>query len=452
MIPVTVREKIANCLNQASKNQFNAYISVPGQRALKLAESQADFPPLPLAGISMAVKDNIAVKDVRLTCGSKMLEKFVSPYSSTVVSRLEKAGAITVAKTNMDEFGMGSSSEYSAFGRVMHAHTARLSPGGSSGGSAVAVASGDVDVALGSDTGGSVRQPAAFCGVSGLRPTYGSFSRYGLVAFCSSLDQIGILSRDIDVIHRTFDIGKGIDDKDMTSMNFDCDSVKFGSDCRVAFLENIRNHTKTPEILNAIQKTQTSFQQEFCLAKPVELPDLQKCLAAYYVLSSAEVSSNLSRFDGIRYSQPTGENPQGGYFNFIREHRTASFGSEVKRRILIGNAVLSSGYRKDLYGQANCFRTRIRRFAETLFKSLDLLVLPTTPTLPFEAEKHRDAPVDMYHADIFTVFASLAGCPALSIPVPETATPVPASIQLISGFGKEHVLFDAARYLGEKWK
>jgi len=452
------REKTTHCLNNLTGNKYNAYTSILSKRALKQAVLLDNLPEgstKPLLGMQVAVKDNIAVSGEYLTCGSNILKSFISPYSATVVRRLENAGAIIVAKTNMDEFGMGSSSDYSAFGPVLNPHDGDLSPGGSSGGSAAAVACGDVPVALGSDTGGSIRQPAAFCGVSGLRPTYGSMSRFGLVSFCSSMDQIGPIAKKISEIENVFEICKGKDPRDMTSLDPPKTkniSPNHKKQIRIATASGLSSVIKSNAVDKAVSTVINTLSDAGQILDPVSLPDFSYCLAAYQIISSAEAASNLARYDGIRYASTSDEfSEDTTCHDSIRYVRSKGFGKEVKRRILTGTAVLSRGFRRDLYGKACAYRNHVSQYVRSIFSTVDLLVLPTTPSLPFKRGKNKEDPVKMYESDILTVVSSLAGCPSLSMPVPDTSQHIPASIQIIAAPFQEHCLFDTGKYLESQW-
>lgn len=461
---LSVTRRIEWCLNRMADNSYNAYISVLDETARSRAQwldnhNPADFP---LYGTPVAVKDNIAVQGCPLTCASRILKGYKSPYSATAVQRLENAGAVIVAKTNMDEFGMGSSSEYSAFGAVKNPLNMERSSGGSSGGSAAAVACGDVPVALGSDTGGSVRQPAAFCGIPAIRPTYGAVSRFGLIAFASSMDQIGPMAANIKDLERVYHTLSGHDPMDMTS----CKSAEEirnrdvePGDVVVTCLKDIERFIEDSAVSAAMHQAGNTLQQACSFSAPADLGDPEELLSAYYVISSAEASSNLARFDGVRFGPPLKTKSSMLFQDGIRRYRTLGFGPEVKRRIMIGTACLSEGYHVDLYQRAVCTRNRYRDRLRSIFQTADIIMLPTTPTLPFRRGSMTDDPVSMYGADIFTVIASLAGCPALSLPVPDSTrangdpgtTAIPASIQLIAAPFREDILFKVGRFLEASW-
>jgi len=443
----------------------NAYISILDESALARARwLDTQDPSLrPLHGIPIAVKDNIAVQGCRLTCGSRMLSRHKAPFSATAVRRLEAAGAVIVAKTNMDEFGMGSSGEYSAFGPVTHPVNSFLSAGGSSAGSAVAVAKGDVPIALGSDTGGSVRQPAAFCGIPAIRPTYGTVSRFGLVAFASSMDQIGPMTTCVDDLKTVLGVISGHDPLDVTSQNTSRrihEPEKLPETNRVATVRNIETLIREPLIRKGMDRVLKILAGGFTIADPVTGGDPEELLSAYYVISSAEASSNLARYDGIRFGGMEEKSPEQMFSDTIRNLRSRSFGPEVQRRILAGTAYLSSGFHDELYHRAVTVKHHFQKTIRDVFTIIDLLVLPTTPTLPFQRGVMTGDPVSMYASDIFTVMASLAGCPALNLPVRDPAVfpadmsagTVPPSIQLIAAPYREDLLFQAARFLEESWR
>jgi aspartyl-tRNA(Asn)/glutamyl-tRNA(Gln) amidotransferase subunit A len=390
-----------------------------------------------LAGLPFAVKDNIAVKDFPLTCGSKMLESVVSPYTATGIARLEAAGAVCIGKTNLDEFGMGSSTEQSAFGATHNPWDLGRVAGGSSGGSAAAVAAGLVSFALGTDTGGSVRQPAAFCGVYGLKPTYGTVSRYGMTAYASSLEVMGIASKSLELTQKVYDVMKGHDEHDHTSLDpapGTARSVK-----TIAVLEGLTD--LEPAVEKAYQKTLAILKDLGYTLLPVHLGTLDYAVAAYYTIATAEASANLARFNGIRYGlRPVyAENPE----DLIRKSRTAGFGDEVKTRIMLGTYVLRSGFQDQYYTKAQKVRTAIRNDLQKVFDRADLLLTPTFPTRAFV---HGDKSMTSYQqklADKFTVTANLTGVPALSFPA-GVEDGLPVGMQFTAPAFEEGRLFEAA--------
>ena len=404
----------------------------------------------PLLGIPIALKDNILAEGRKASAGSRILEGFVSSYDSTVVEKLKEAGAILVGRTNMDEFAMGSSTENSAFGVTRNPHDEERVAGGSSGGSAAAVASDMCTVALGSDTGGSIRQPASFCGVVGLKTTYGAVSRYGLIAMASSLDQIGPIANCVSDAEAIFNIIKGRDKMDSTS---------YYPDKPPAVREKIR--IGVPRDLIEIDGLDESVRKNFEESlgklkdlgfeiKDISLPNAKAALAVYYIIVPAEVSSNLARFDGVKY----GLKMEGG--NLLEDYmltRARGFGREARRRILIGTYVLSAGYYDSYYGKAIAARNRIRKDFDEVFDSVDLVATPTTPTPAFKIGEKANDPLQMYLADIFTVSANIAGLPAISLPSGFSSVSgkdLPLGLQFIGRPYEENTLFKAGkRFTGE---
>jgi len=397
----------------------------------------------------VAVKDNICTRGMPTTCGSKILAGYRPPYDATVVERLTAAGAIIIGKTNMDEFGMGSSNEYSAFGRVRNPWNEECAPGGSSGGSAAAVAAGMVPAALGSDTGGSIRQPASFCGVTGLKGTYGRISRYGLVAFASSFDQIGPLAGDTEGCALLMQALAGPDGRDATAIEEDCPDLLAGLDSGLTGLSfaisgEMKGWELDPAAVAALDEAFRTISAAGSSPETVALPDMETSIASYYVIANAEASSNLARFDGVRYGLRVDSDSLGGLYAATR---TAGFGEEVKRRILLGTYVLSGGYYDEYYGKALTVRKMITEAYRDIFSRIDLLMLPTTPGPAFRLGERLDDPVSMYLSDIFTTPANLAGLPAVSIPAGLSADGLPVGIQRVAGVGREDLLLRGARGL-----
>jgi aspartyl-tRNA(Asn)/glutamyl-tRNA(Gln) amidotransferase subunit A len=401
----------------------------------------------PLCGVPIVVKDNIATLDSPTTCGSRILENYRSPFEATVVSRLRAAGAIVIAKTNLDEFAMGSSTEFSAFGRTKHPFDPRLVPGGSSGGSAAAVAAGITPVALGSETGGSVRQPAAFCGVVGVKPTYGRVSRYGLVAFASSLDQVGVFGATVDDAALVMHAIAGRDPRDATTVDHPVPDYRE----RTASLDGVvigRPREYFPEQLDPRIAEHCERALERCRAlgarvRDVSLPTTDLAIPVYYVLALAEASSNLARFDGVRYGLRVTDD---GLTRMYEATRSNGFGPEVTRRILLGTYVLSAGYYDAYYAKAMKVRALIARdFAAVFGSGVDVLFTPTTPTPAFAAGSKSD-PYEMYLSDIFTATANLAGIPALSLPIGRVDG-LPVGGQLLAPHFGEPRMFAIARAL-----
>lgn len=376
----------------------------------------------PLAGVPVAVKDNLVTTDLPTTCGSRLLDGYRSPFDATVVRKLREAGALIVGKTNLDEFGMGSSTENSAFGPTLNPRDRSRVPGGSSGGSAAAVAAGYVEMALGSDTGGSVRQPAALCGVVGLKPTYGRVSRYGLVAFASSLDQVGTFGRTVADAARLLGIVAGHDSRDATSVDtpvpaFEQAAGQGIEGVVVGVPEEFFPDFLDPEIRARTDDALEALASKGAEIRPVSLPNSDLAIPCYYVVAPAEASSNLSRFDGVRYgARGEADDIEGMY----RATRGGGFGPEVKRRIMLGTYALSAGYYDQYYGAAQRARRAIRADLARVFESgVDVLFTPTTPAPAFPLGDRVDDPLKMYLSDVFTVTANLAGVPAMSVPIGE---------------------------------
>jgi len=392
----------------------------------------------PLSGIPMAIKDNIAVKGRPLTCGSKLLRNLVAPYTSTAVDRLEKAGAVVVGKTNMDEFGMGSSNEHSALATTVNPWDYTRVPGGSSGGSAAAVAAGLVPLSLGSDTGGSVRQPANFCGVYGLKPTYGTVSRYGLTAYASSLEVIGCMSADIDLLERAFNIMSSRDNRDQSTLS----PVKPKIHHKKAVLLEFEHDILDAAIADSYKRAAEALENTGVTLSTVRLSSFDFIVPAYYTIATAEASANLARYNGIRYGYTPdyAENP----VELMRKARHEGFGDEVKLRVLLGTYVLRSGFQKEYYGKAQRIRTLIRNELNEVFKNNSLMLMPVFPTQAFpRGEKGMDD-YQQRLADVFTCLANLAGLPALSIPTGNTLG-LPTGVQLMTPAFAESHLFQAAR-------
>lgn len=401
-----------------------------------------------LAGAPVAVKDNLATTDLPTTCGSRLLEGYRSPFDATVVRKLREAGAFIVGKTNMDEFGMGSSTENSAYGPTLNPVDRSLVPGGSSGGSAAAVAAGYVDMALGSDTGGSVRQPAAFCGVVGLKPTYGRVSRYGLVAFASSLDQVGTFGRTVADAARLLEVVAGHDPRDATSVN--APLLSFADE--EADVEGLVVGVPTeffPDTFDGGMKAKTDaalavLADRGAEIRPVSLPSTDFAIPCYYVIAPAEASSNLSRFDGVRFGSRVDAGDMDG---MVRATRGGGFGLEVKRRIMLGTYALSAGYYDAYYGAAQRTRQRIREDLARVFTSgVDVLFTPTTPAPAFPLGDRLSDPLEMYLSDVFTVTANLAGVPAISVPIGDLDG-LPVGGQIMASWWDEETMVRVARAL-----
>ena len=428
---------------------IRAYLSVLEEKAMgQAAETdrrRARGETLsPLAGVPAGIKDNICTKGVTTTCASRMLEHFVPPYSAHVIEKLEEAGAVTLGKLNMDEFAMGSSTENSFFQITHNPRDPSRVPGGSSGGSAAAVAANEAAFALGSDTGGSIRQPAAFCGVVGMKPTYGTVSRYGLVAFASSLDQIGPLTRDVADSAMVMDCIAGHDSRDSTSIRMDKlpYASQLGQDIRgikIALPEEFFGEGLSEDVRKGIQLAARRFRGLGAEIVRVSMPTLTHALPAYYIISSAEASSNLARFDGIRYGyrSPDYEDITSLYKN----SRSEGFGEEVKRRIMLGTFALSSGYYDAYYKKALQVRTLITRDYSRIFAACDCILSPVAPTTAYKIGEKTATPLEMYLGDIYTVPVNIAGLPGLSMPCAAASDGMPVGMQLIGPAFSEPLLY-----------
>lgn len=409
----------------------------------KILANGEDLPPL--GGVPIVIKDNIAIKGFRMTCASKMLENYSPPYSATVVEKLDKAGALIMGKANLDEFAMGSTTETSAFGPTLNPHNTAYSPGGSSGGSACAVASMQVPLSLGSDTGGSVRQPASFCGVLGLRPTYGLVSRYGLTAYANSLDQIGPLARSTKDLALLLNVIRGRDQQDPTSLTFSTFDLLDKLDEKTTSLRiglpKESFNAAPPAINNPILRQVENLKQMGMIVEELKIPLIDYALAAYYILAPAEASANLARFDGLRFG--LGEDSNGWKEKMIKS-RSLGFGAEAKRRILLGTHVLSSGYYDAYYLKALKVRRLIVEDFQKTFTNFDVLITPVVPAPPPKIGAFHNNPMQMYYQDFLAVPASIAGLPALSVPIGFDGEGLPLSLQIISNYGREDLLLKLA--------
>ena len=403
----------------------------------------------PLAGVPIAIKDNMVLRDLPTTCGSKILEGYFPPYSATAIERLRGAGAIIVGKTNLDEFAMGSSTENSGYFATRNPHNLDYVPGGSSGGSAAAVASGMSLIALGSDTGGSIRQPASFCGVVGIKPTYGRVSRYGLVAYASSLDQIGPLAKTVRECAQVLSIICGFDPYDSTSA--DVPVQKFHEqidqplkDVRIGVPKEYFVPGLDPEVKARFQECVKLYESMGCRIDEISLPHTEYAIAAYYLIATAEASSNLARYDGVRYGIRRAGN--ASLSEMYRKTRMAGFGKEVKRRILLGTYALSAGYYDAYYLKALKVRTLILQDFQNAFEQVDLILTPTSPTVAFRIGEKVDDPLSMYLSDIFTITCNLAGLPGISLPAGKNSAGLPIGLQLLGNHFQEDVLLRAAHH------
>jgi aspartyl-tRNA(Asn)/glutamyl-tRNA(Gln) amidotransferase subunit A len=432
--------KAAERLNES----LNAFLQIDREGAVKRAEEiEKNGDHGVLAGVPVAVKDNICVRGMQASCGSHILGQYHPPYNATVIERLINADAVIIGKTNCDEFAMGSSNENSAFGPVRNPWDTTRVPGGSSGGSAAAVAAGIVPVALGSDTGGSVRQPASLCGVLGLKPTYGRNSRYGLVAFASSLDQVGIFAREVSDVARVLGVIAGLDPRDSTTAGVPVPDYTATLDgnlkgARMGFPASLFGKGLDEEVGRAIKNVVDVYRELGAEIVEVELPNAGYAIAVYYIIATAEASSNLARFDGVRYGFRAEETPE--LRQMYRKTREEGFGPEVKRRIMLGTYVLSAGYYDAYYRKAQQVRTLIKNDFLHAFKSCDAIITPTAPTHAFALGEKVDDPLAMYLNDIYTVTANLAGIPGLSVPCGLSSGRLPIGFQLLGPYWSEPTL------------
>lgn len=394
-------------------------------------------------GVPVLIKDNIQVQGWPVTCASRILQGYVAPYSATVIEKMEACGVSAFGRANMDEFAMGSSTESSVYGRTLNPHNPSCVPGGSSGGSAAAVAAGIAVAALGSDTGGSIRQPAAFCGIVGMKPTYGRVSRFGLAAYASSLDQIGPFGQNVEDTAILYDMIAGYDPKDSTSVNVAHEAVALRLNperkFRIAVIENYINDA-APAIRDALTALVAELEKSGHTIVRHTMMGAKYDIAAYYITATAEAATNLQRYDGIRYGRRA---EAAGLAETYIKSRSEGFGDEVKRRILLGNFVLSSGYYDAYYVKAQKTRELIRAEYDAIFADADIMLLPVTPTTAFEFGSKK-SPLEMYLEDVYTISLNLAGLPGISVPVGKDAGGLPIGVQLIAGAFEEQKLFDAA--------
>jgi aspartyl-tRNA(Asn)/glutamyl-tRNA(Gln) amidotransferase subunit A len=424
---------------KAEDSEINAYLTLCEERALQQARQIDDLVSKgaalpPLAGVPVGIKDVMVTRGVRTTAGSKILENFIPPYDCTAVARLEAAGAIVLGKMNCDEFAMGSSNENSAYGPVRNPRDKSRVPGGSSGGSAAAVAAGTAVATLGSDTGGSIRQPASFCGVVGLMPTYGRVSRYGLIAFASSLDHIGPLTKTVKDAAILLRVIAGRDPLDSTSADvpvpdYEAELAKPVSGLKIGVPKEYFGEGLDAEVRAAVEAGISRLRSFGCEIIPISLPHTPYAIPTYYVIATAEASANLARYDGVRY----GYRAKGArtLSEMYRKSRDEGFGAEVKRRIMLGTYALSSGYYDAYYLKAQRVRTLLTRDFEEAFQKVDAIVTPTAPTPAFKLGEKSDDPLSMYLADTYTVTADLAGVPGISVPCGKTDSGLPIGLQVL---------------------
>src|SRR5215471_5133773 len=452
---LTITEVIKNVYDQIERvdKDVRAFLSICPERALDEArrldgQIAAGEPMESMAGVPVAIKDNIAIRDLPATCASKALDGYIPPYTATVVERLRGAGAIIIGKTNCDEFAMGSTTENSGYFVTHNPHNLDRVPGGSSGGSAASVASGTSLIALGSDTGGSVRTPAAFCGVVGVKPTYGRVSRYGLVAFGSSLDQIGPLSKSVRESAQTLEIIAGFDHFDSTSADTAVDEFVKHLDqpikgIKIGIPKEYFIPGLDPEVRAKIEAGMRVYENLGCEIQEISLPHTEYAVATYYLIATAEASSNLARYDGVRYGpRGSGNSLQEMY----RSTRHDGFGKEVKRRILLGTYALSAGYYDAYYLKALKVRTLMLKDFQKAFESVDVILTPTSPTVAFRIGEKTNDPLAMYLSDIFTITQPLAGVPAISVPCGKNSENLPVGMQLIANHFQESLLLNVAHH------
>jgi aspartyl-tRNA(Asn)/glutamyl-tRNA(Gln) amidotransferase subunit A len=419
------------------------------EAARKADEARKAGDKRPLLGLPFAAKDNISIRGKSCTCGSKILAGYVAPYNATVTDRLIAAGAIPLGRTNMDEFAMGSSTEYSCYGPSRNPVDRDLVPGGSSGGSASVVAGGQAPIALGTETGGSVRLPASYCGLYGLKTTYGTLSRYGVVAFGSSLDQVGVLAKNVDDIGLALSVMAGKDEKDDTSAELDFSALAALSPAEIKGLkvalpkEFMEAKGLDPEIAKIFEDACEWFRSRGAVVETVSIPVLEAAIGCYYVIALSEAASNLSRFDGIRYGLRN--DPGTGYDDLYVATRSDGFNAEVKRRIVIGNYVLSTHFSGDTYKKAMSVRARIQRDVGAVLSNYDVLLCPTSPTVAFPIGSKVDDPLAMYLSDLYTTFVNLARVPSLSVPYGTTKRGLPVGIQICGAHYAEEKILRVAK-------
>lgn len=451
----SVETTVKRYLKRIDENShLNAFITVCGDYALEQAkivdEKIKNGSAGKLAGLVISLKDLICTKGIRTTAGSKILENFIPPYDASLVKNLKNEDAVIIGKNNLDEFAMGSSNETSAFGNVLHPLDNSLVPGGSSGGSAVSVAAGLSRVSLGSETGGSIRQPAAFCGVVGLKTTYGRVSRYGVTAFASSFDQVGPIGKTVEDVARVTEVISGFDKMDSTSApNSVPDFTQFLNQevkgLKMGILKECFDEGVDPEIKNSVLETIELLRKNGAEIEEISLPLLKYGIATYYILTTAEASTNLARYDGIRY---TYRNEQAKDLEevYVRS-RSQGFGTEVKRRIMLGTYVLSAGYYDAFYAKGQRVRTLMQKEMNEALAKFDCLLAPTTPNLPFKAGEKLDDPLLMYLNDIFTVSANLTGIPSLSVPCGNAENGLPVGIQIMAKSFDEAMTFRVGDFI-----
>ena len=456
---VTAVEAMQAVLDQIDKTEetIHAYVTIDKEAALKKAAEvqkkiEAGEITGPLAGVPVAIKDNMCTQDMLTTCSSKILGNFVPTFSAEAVLNLEKAGAVMIGKTNMDEFAMGSTTETSAFGVTRNPWNTQHVPGGSSGGSAAAVAANECFFALGSDTGGSIRQPASFCGVVGLKPTYGTVSRYGLIAYGSSLDQIGPLTKDVTDCATVMEVIASHDKKDSTSVerqdtDFTSALIEDVKGMKIGIPRDYFGEGLDPEVKDAVLAAAKVLEEKGAIVEEFDLSLVEYAIPTYYTIAAAEASSNLERFDGIKYGYRTPE--YEGLHNMYKRTRSEGFGPEVKRRIMLGSFVLSSGYYDAYYLKALRVKAMIRKAFDEAFAKYDIILGPVAPTTAPKLGASLSDPLKMYLGDIYTISVNLAGLPGISVPCGKDSKGLPIGLQMIADSFEEKKLIRAA-YTYEK--
>jgi aspartyl-tRNA(Asn)/glutamyl-tRNA(Gln) amidotransferase subunit A len=448
---VTPREVVADFLSliKEKNKEVNAFLDVFKDT---VQEMESKDPDLPLYGAVFAIKDNILIKGRRCTAGSKILENYTASFDATVIKKIKEKGGVFIGKTNMDEFAMGSSTESSAFGPTRNPYDLERVPGGSSGGSAVAVSTGMCNIALGSDTGGSVRQPAAFCGVVGFKPTYGAISRSGVISMASSFDQVGVFGNSVEDTKLVFDCIRGKDEKDSVTVDFNGGSAETKKKNKVIvgvpkeyFVEGISSDVKesVKEALSKVDKNEIELVE-------ISLPHTEYALPVYEIIMASEVSSNLARYDGVRYGKEDESSEVKSIEDFYMKNRGKGLGKEAKRRVVLGTYTLSSGYYDAYYIKAQKVRALVVDDFRKAFQKVDVIVTPTTPTLPFKIGEKIEDPLTMHLSDVFTVTASISGLPAISIPYNKKSE-LPVGVQLIGDRFKEDLLFSVAQKFEKIW-
>ena len=444
---VSVMEAVKAALEQIKEKEdlYNCYVTVDEEGALRRAEEvqkliDDGILTGPLSGVPVAIKDNMCTKGLRTTCSSKILDNFIPTYTAEAVLNLEKAGAVILGKTNMDEFAMGSTTETSAYGVTRNPYNPEHVPGGSSGGSCAAVAAEECFYALGSDTGGSIRQPSSFCGVTGIKPTYGTVSRYGLIAYGSSLDQIGPVAKDVTDCAAVLEVIASYDPKDSTSVkredyHFTDALIDDVRGMRIGIPKDYLGEGLDPEVKEAIQKVAKVLENKGAIVEDFDLGLVEYAIPAYYTIASAEASSNLSRFDGVKYGHRAKE--YEGLHDMYKKSRSEGFGPEVKRRIMLGSFVLSSGYYDAYYLKALRTKALIKKEFDKAFEKYDVIMGPAAPTTAPKLGESLADPMKMYLGDIYTISANLAGLPGMSVPCGKDSRGLPVGVQFLGDCFKE---------------